>query len=381
MVYSLEEVTDISNWTQFWPGSDNMPDGFELEKSEAKGLITMRKTEDVLGMCGWSSPFFRVIPGQYYSLAFHSCADSYGFWEAQFFKDDEKEPSNFYSNGFPDTAGTRREFEFYFQGKFRADRCRLVFWPGAIGSSSFGDFELNHSTKVCAGEHFKTYLRETQRMVEGVTMPLVNTGRLDTILKKLKVQDRQGGIDIVTYGDSVAFDMGNMPLSYFLEKNYPGTSVRIHTRGKGSTGWDELGDSDAMKQHLWPCKPDLVVLQGVSTEPHLIPETLPVIIDAIRARTDADVLLMTDHRSTGIVQDEKGGEYWDVCADKTRGVAKEYDCALVDWRAFMKSILNAARPPGDRLRWYMRDAACHLNDRGRALVLRLLTRAFGVDLQ
>ncbi len=375
---AVDHVSDMSRWMKYCPGHDEAPDGIRLYRPEGKVLHVTQDAE-VSGIYGWSSPFFPVTPGQYYRLAMECESDAFGFWEAQFFEEGSEEPTDFYTNGYPDTCGSTRKVEGFFYGKRCTQKCRVLVWPGSSGWAEFRNIDFEMTPKGEAWGWFQDIMDETQHVVNGRDMRVIRGDQLQKVRGKLDERDESEPVDVVVYGDSVGFDIANLPLDVYLERAYPGSRVRLYTRGKGAAGWDELAQPDVLEERVIRLDPDLVLCQGVSTEPAVIEEALPSMIEDIRAQTDAEIVLMTDHRSTGVKEDDKGREYWDSCAEATRRAGEQKKCAVADLRVLMKDILDCARPPADRLRWFMRDEVCHLNDRGRAVVLRLLMNALAPD--
>ena len=373
-------MSDREKWEAFCAGRNDMPDGFECHYDDARGGLHLAKKVDQPMMCGWRTRRFRLDPGRYYRFSASVTSTAYGFWEMQFFDAaDATEPVDFFSSGYPDTCGTEREFEWFFCGKHLAQDCRLTIWPGAVGESSLSQLQLRPACDDEAWEWFKAHMKQLPPLPHEPQSDASCGTHVAGTRQKFEARSNGSVVDVASYGDSVGFDVGNLPLELALERACPGASVHMHTRGKGSAGWDLLGEPAVLKERVLDIDPDLLICLGVSTIPEDILTTLPSLVDAVRSGGDTEVILMTNHRGTGPENDERGAEHWDACADAVRQVAEQEDCELVDFRAVMKRLIGEARPPADRLRWFMRDSSCHLNTRGRAVVLELLLRHLAPD--
>jgi hypothetical protein len=187
-------------------------------------------------------------------------------------------------------------------------------------------------------------------------------------------------VDIASYGDSVGFDVGNLPLDLALERGFPGAVARMHTRGQGSGGWETLGQPELLQERIIDLQPDLLICLGVSTAPDCMAPALEPMLKRVRAAGNTEIMLLTNHRGIGPEQEQTRSERdWDGCAEAIRDLARRNECELVDFRKVIKTMLQRNRPPADRLRWYMRDPSCHLNDRGRGVALTLMARHLGLD--
>ncbi|MFW5915212.1 MAG: SGNH/GDSL hydrolase family protein [Planctomycetota bacterium] len=370
----LDQVADLSLWERIYPDQREVAGPVRLLRGRDDGTVKMDRAKEsgAPGICGWSSPYFDVCPGQYYRFAMQCQTTGYGYWEAQFYEKGADEPRDFYTNVYPDTCGSSRRMEWFFSGKYGAERCRIVLWPGSPGHGEFTSTEFRAAGEEEAGQWFRKIMEPVEHVMRDVEFPTFDREYRSSVRAALEQPNENQPSNIVFYGDSVGYDVGNLPLDVYLGDLFPQSSFRIHTGGGSGAKWDELSQPSNLENRVLQLDPDLVLCQGVSTEPRVILDALPRLIDGIRAGSDADVLLMTSHRSSGVIEDGRGAEYWDLSAENTRQVGRDKDCGVVDLRALMKNILAHARPPADRLRWYMRDEECHLNDRGRAVVMRLL---------
>lgn len=368
-----EDFDDVGEWRQFSAGGGAVPEHFNLQREPDAQRLRVARTGDASGMCGWASPSVSLDGGQYYRLAFSYSSTVEGYWEAQFFRDDWERQADFYTAGLPDTCGTERSVQWFFPGKYHADRCRVVIWPGRQGAVDMRGPRLNAASDQRAWEWFCSIGEDVPAPRSG--SPAEEGARfLKETRRRLEDNSGSSPIRIVSYGDSTGFDVGNAPLDLALERICRGLDVQMHTRGWGSVGWDTLCEDSQLRKYIYPVQPDLVICHGVSTEPAKIRVCLPRLINKIRKECNAELLLVTNHRGTGPGEDERGEAHWNECARATREVGRDQQCGVVDFRRAMRELMRDSRPPADRLRWYLRDQQCHLNLRGRYVALDTILR-------
>ena len=360
----MEQFRDPSQWRSFNRGPLTEPDEAETSRGEGGESLVTEIKGDRSGLFGWESPEWPEQPGRYYHLTLRCRSDVYAHWEAQFYNEDGT-TDDFHTAGIPSTGGEWRRFEYYFAGKCLKSVARMIIWPSGPGRMEVADLALEPAEDEDAWRWFASFM--------DALPPLPPTeGKRGTLLAgtigKLRAAERP--LNIATYGDSLAFDVGNLPLDLALERAYPGAEVHMHTRGKGGTGWAKLRAPDVLSERLLAAEPDLVITFALSNLPHEVAPGLEAIVDRTRAACDAEFLLVTNHRPDDEDVTRDCPRRFERLAEATRAVGERKGAEVADLRALLAAWLPGNPPPANELAWFMRDS-CHLNEFGRALVLRL----------
>jgi hypothetical protein len=179
-------------------------------------------------------------------------------------------------------------------------------------------------------------------------------------------------VTIAHYGDSISFDIGNMPLALALENAYPGAKVDVLTRAKGSAGWCLLAEPEILQERILSVQPDLVIALDESWLEEDGAAALGRIIDTCRAACGTEFLLLTNH----MIEGRYRGEYARL-SHETRQLAADKGCELVEFREFFIRFLEMNFL---NFGWPLRDGM-HLNERGRAMVMSLLLRHLAPGFQ
>jgi hypothetical protein len=365
----MKQFSDLSEWALINRSGLKEPD--EAESWRSEGNLRTEVKGPRSGLYGWESPALKMEPGAYYRLALRCRSDVHAFWEAQFCCEDA--PSDdFHTAGIPSTSGRWKEFEYCFLAKHDKTMAHVILWPGATGVVEVADLSLKRASKDDTWKWFQRYMD----LVPGLPPAAgVRFGEhLPATLRKLREgKAGRAPLNIATYGDSIAFDVGNVPLDLALEQAYPRAHVHMHTRGVGSSGWVKLGKPDVLASRLLAIAPDLVIMYSISNSPEDVRPNLEAIIDRVRAEGDTEFLLFTDHKLNDAETVRAWGDRFVRLAEETRAVGERKGCEVADFRALLEAYLPANKPPANDMQWLLRDS-CHFNERGRAVVLKLMMR-------
>jgi hypothetical protein len=270
---------------------------------------------------------------------------------------------DFHTSGMEATGGEWVNRDFFFRAKYGKRLARILVWPEAAG-----EFRLAAPAVTEAGpdEAWAWWQgidaavpRHDEQIGDGVRRALTCT------LARLRAREP---VRIATYGDSIAFDAGNLPLDLALARAWPGAGVEVHTRGRGSAGWPALSGPDVLAERLGAVRPDLVILMNMSTAPEEIKPQLGRIVSTCREGWGGELMLVTYHMLGGRFE-----AHGDHVAALTCEAADELGAETVDCRAWLRAwIAQTGRPFETLLR-----GGPHFNEHGRALLLRLFMRHLG----
>ncbi len=309
---------------------------------------------------GLESPLMAMESGGYYRLAFRCRSNVSAFWEAQFYTDPQAPSTDFHTAGIAASPDAWTPCEYYFPAKLAARWAKIILWAGRPCEIAVSGLELSPATRQQAWEWFRGLVRTNP------PLPSDQDGGKGAMIPRTLAKLRRGEkVTIAHYGDSISFDIGNMPLGLALEDAFPGAKVDVLTRAKGSAGWCLLAEADVLQERILSVRPDLVIALDESWLEEDGAAALGRIVDTCRAACGTEFLLLTNH----MIEGKYRGEYARL-SHETRRLAAAKGCELVEFRDFFirfleMNCLNFA--------WPLRDGM-HLNERGRAMVLSLLLR-------
>lgn len=316
---------------------------------------------------GLESPRLAVESGGYYRLAFRCRSNVSAFWEAQFYNDPNAPSTDFHTAGIAASPETWTECEYFFPAKMGARWARIILWAGRPCELAISGLELSAATRQQAWEWFGDLMRTNP------PLPADDGGAKGSLIPRTLAKLRRGErTTIAHYGDSISFDIGNMPLGLALENAYPGAKVDVLTRAKGSAGWCLLAQEEILQERILSVRPDLVIALDESWREEDGAAALGRIIDACRAECGTEFLLLTTHMIEGPYR----GDYARL-SHETRQLAAAKACELVEFREFLHRFLEMNFL---NFTWPLRDGM-HLNERGRAMVLSLLLRHLAPEFQ
>ena len=368
---AMNDFSDVDRWQV----ADR--DGASLEQqaaarrdgrdpvSGARSLTVERQAEVVKGwgIFGWLSPELRLEPGRCYRFSCRLRSTVRATWEAQFCIGEPPAVDDLYTGALPDTGGAWLDEEHFFHGKQAKESARIVVWPSGRGTIELACPQLRPASEE---EARRSYHATLDAMPPLPPETDADAGRL---LPRALERLRRGGpqpVGVMTYGDSVAFDMGNSPLETALIEAWPGARIAFHTRGRGGTGWGRLGEPAELAELVLSRRPQVVITANVCTPVEEIGPTLGAVIDRVRDGCGAELVLATN----AVLVNAQGDDRHERMADAVRRLAHEKQCELADLRAFLRGYLAAHGLP---LTWHLRDAV-HLSNQGKALATRFLLR-------
>ena len=309
---------------------------------------------------GLESPLAAVESGGYYRLAFRWRANVSAFWEAQFYSDPDKPSTDFHTAGIAASPDGWSECEYFFPAKVGVRWARIILWAGRPCELAVSGMEFSPATKQQAWEWFAGLVRTNP------PLPADDGAPKGTLIPRTLARLRSGQKTVIAhYGDSISFDIGNMPLGLALEHAYPGAKVDVLTRAKGSAGWCLLAQPQVLQERILAVRPDLVIALDESWREEDGAAALGRIIDTCRAECGTEFLLLTTH----MIEGRYRGDYARL-SHETRQLAAAKRCELVEFREFFNRFLEVNFL---NFTWPLRDGM-HLNERGRAMVLSLLLR-------
>jgi len=363
-----ERFEQLESWQAVNKGDLSEPEQVEARLSDDGPALRAEVRVGQSGIFGWQSPSMQLDEGQYYRFAFRWRSTCPAFWEAQFSPEPGVDPTDFHTSGMGASSLQWQDHVFFFRAKPGMPNAHVLVWPFGAGIIELAAPSLTRAERSDAWAWFERIMASvppiTPNEDDRRSLFVVET------LGKLRQGERADGpVDIAICGDSIAFDVGNLPLDLALEHAYPGSRVAIHTRGGSGAGWKRLSAREFVQEHLVPINPDLLMTLSISNNAGQVTEFLPRIVGPVREACGSEFMLLTNHLPA-----EDRGDRYEIVAKETRAVARRERCQLVDLNRSLKSYLRVNEMPFEFL---LRDA-CHFNERGRAVVLQLLMQHLGV---
>jgi hypothetical protein len=347
MAEDFARFSDVSSWQQLNKCGVEQPEEGELRAVAATSTLRLGQRVMKGGIFGWQSPPLELEPGRYYRFAYRGRASCRGFWEAQFAGAPGQPVEDYHTGAIDSTDMQWRETKVYFRAKHGRPAAHLIFWPLDPGIIEVAEPSLAPVEKSEAWGWFRGIMASVPPVTPN------DDDRRSIFLTKTRDRLRAGKrVSIAVYGDSIGFDVGNMP----------------HTCGMAGSGWAKLSRPDLLQTRLLPVKPDLVLTLSISNQPGDVAKHLPVLINAVRKECGSEFLLLTNH-----LPPETFGDRYDLVAAETRSVARAERCQLLDLHRLLPAYLRANGLPFE---WLLRDR-CHFGEKGRAVVLQMLMDHLG----
>jgi hypothetical protein len=191
-----------------------------------------------------------------------------------------------------------------------------------------------------------------------------------TLLATSTAQHRNH-VRVVFYGQSITEQEWSKQVADDLRRRFPHADLEIENRAIGGFASQML--IRPAEHDLYPFYPDLVIFHVFGAN-----QQYDQIIQSIRSRTTAEVLMQTDRVGAKWPQDQPDKEadkglWWDYLMNHRflPEIAQKYGCGLCDIRAGWLAYLRANHyEPGQLL---LKDGA-HLNAQGNYLMAQLTNR-------
>jgi hypothetical protein len=243
--------------------------------------------------------------------------------------------------------------------RFPPDLRPESFDPGEPGFYLFG-----------SPERSLAQIREIQAaMPAGRFTPPPNDWRHLTRTRRVLAEG--GTLRIMAIGDSIVNDTMRSGWVALLQAAHPGVEISATVYVRGGGGAQHFLEQDRLRRHVFPRRPDLVLLGGISQ--HSI-EDLAALIDQLRAGLpEVEVLLGTGAFGTVDPRDADAlasaphsgaGTY----GHRLRQLAAEKHCAFIDFTTPWAAYLNSSGLHPHR---FYRDVG-HANEYGEQVLAKIL---------
>lgn len=175
---------------------------------------------------------------------------------------------------------------------------------------------------------------------------------------------------VVMLGDSIIADTGRSEWDLVLQRFYPACRIMKVTVVRGSTGCGWYRAGNRVHVFVYPHRPDLLIIGGISQEDV---EAIRDVIRQARALHPCDVLLMTG--AFGLIDPRRDDQWTEAipadAADyrfRLRALAESEEAGFLDMTAHWGRYIRAS---GHELDWFKRDPI-HANARGEQILGRIL---------
>lgn len=176
---------------------------------------------------------------------------------------------------------------------------------------------------------------------------------------------------IVMIGDSIIGDTSRSEWDIVLQRSYPKCRIMKVTIIRGSTGCWWYKDENRVHVFIYPHRPDLVIIGGISQSNDT--ESIRSVIGQARALYPSDFLLVS--QAFGLTNPYKDDEWsFDIPDDpgdyrfKLRELADSEDCGFLDMTAHWGRYIRSS---GRELVSFKRDEV-HANKYGEQILGRIL---------
>jgi lysophospholipase L1-like esterase len=352
-------------WTGAWQEQESYP--MRTNTQAHSGQYCLAAKNGV-----WESPRFPVTPFHYYQLDFYSMITPSGPWSghwAAFFydKDGMLLPDHYSSI---DASHGWLQNSYCFRAKVNAASCAIRLHPEGTDTLYIDDIAVREVSRAAATRWADAYYAQIPPV--SLTAAPERCAHLPRTMARL----RDGGtLRIVMLGDSIINDTGTAPYDLLVERMYPKARLEVITsvRGGGSCGYYQ--QENRVKNWVLDYQPDLVMIGGISNDSA---ESVREVIRQIRAKSAVEILVMSGCVSSekynprtvaGLTAIEPGAN--DYRSQLARG-AEEAQVEFLDMTAAWAQYILATDKPYE---WFQRDRI-HANDRGRAVLSRILERYF-----
>jgi hypothetical protein len=188
-----------------------------------------------------------------------------------------------------------------------------------------------------------------------------------------------GEFRVVMLGDSIVNDTHRSDWSDLLQTAYPACKVSVTAVVRGSTGCWWYKDEGRVKQYVFPLKPDLLIIGGISHKNDT--ESIKVVIEQVRSGQSCDVLLMTGAFGETNPYDDAQWSYDipltpDNYRRKLFNLAMEMQSGFLDMTAHWGRYIRESH---HELDWFKRDVV-HANIRGEQVLGHIMANHFAPPL-
>ncbi len=183
--------------------------------------------------------------------------------------------------------------------------------------------------------------------------------------------DRRNTVKVLFYGQSITEQDWWKEVAADLKRRFPHANLIIENRALGGFASQRLVKT--AETDLYPFYPDLLIFYVYGS--HIEYES---IIRRTRERTTAEILIQTDHATSDANHTEEtdparlfpNGKIWGAFMNYRflPGIARKYQCGMVDQRNLWKKYLKQHNLPAPKL---LRDGV-HLNAHGNYLMAELV---------
>ena len=358
---------------------------FEWTQSPAQGKslpgtteapATVLRVEDGY----WQGPTFNVNRRQYYRVLLQSHAQVPGLWAVMFFDAKDKMLQADHNSGI-DVSETWIDNEFFFQSKEGAVTACLWFYP--LAPQPGKAVSVRDIRVMAAGsERVLAWADKLYAKLPQVDYEPEND-RWSLIPRTMKKLENGETVRIVILGDSIGNDTGNSPVDKLIERQYPGSEVKVITSIRGSTGCQYYRHENRVQDYVTRYRPNLVMITAISHGYDL--ESIRDVVRQIRVQNDAEIILTSGPIGQDKLMIEGYAENKELSLEQAAALhrafldglgqlAQEERVEFIPLRTLWNDYLGGPEREYDVM-WFMRDRT-HANVRGRQVVARLLEKYF-----
>ncbi len=316
---------------------------------------------------GWQSPDFPTTPGAYYQVSFRAKATGQSFAAALWCNADRDEMRSDQYCGIS-ASDDWQPYTFCFRAR-EGSRSGRVRFRGDSGN-------LLHVDDVSVAAVTDEQVLAWSDALYSALPPLTYAapaGRGQRIPRAMQALRDGKPLRVVLLGDSIVNDLDNSAWEVLLRRAYPTAQIAIVTSIEGGTGCETYRKEGMVKRYVLDHKPDLVILGGISNKSA---ESVHDVVRQIRAASDTEILLLTG--AFGMRYKPPTAPDWTPAIDpqgkdyrsQLLRIALEEQCELLDLQGALDAYFRDTKLDPATC---MRDVV-HPNDRGRALMGRVLVR-------
>jgi hypothetical protein len=201
-------------------------------------------------------------------------------------------------------------------------------------------------------------------------------GRWKNLSRTRKFLTDGGKLRVVMLGDSIVNDTSRSCWNLLVEKRYPKCRIEKTTSVRGSTGCWWYKEPGRVKKFVLDHKPALVMIGGISHRGDI--DSVREVIRQIKAKSDADIMLMTGAFGSVDPRDDKqwqkinDPEHFSEYRKGLELLARQTSTAFLDMELAWARYI---RKSDKELDSFKRDPI-HANERGEQILGRILESYF-----
>ena len=327
----------------------------------------------------WASPKFKVLSSKFYRVKFASMAESKGYWVMDFFDSDGQQiAADNYSS--VDVSKQWWKNSFCVMARPEAAFARLGFRP--LKREVFIDDIL---VEPVSRQEILVFTDALYRELPPVKFKL-DGGRFKALNRTLEKLRAGKEVTVVVLGDSIANDMANSHFHLQIERNYPGSRIRLIHSVRGVTGCWYYEQDNHVESYVLNHKPDLVIIAGISHR--LNDRAIRSVFRQVRMKQPtAEFLVMTgaiiepgmnkNWLAKGLLSPPASERKKAILEEsefyaRLRAAADDENFATLDMRTLWEKFLVQS---GKQRDWFQRDFV-HANVRGKQIMGRIVARFF-----